>query len=208
MKTGDGIKQMSPDNRYAKLLAAMGGGRSVGTAEAALLGISRGVLSKWAKAGKVRRVARGVYQPRDAVPDDLEVLFKLAPNAVLSHESALYLLGLSERCPARHSVTLPTGTNPPRAFAGMVKAYYVKPGWLGAGLTRARTPTGIEVPCYDAERTLCDVLRSRGRIDEETLNDALRRYAAWAGKDLNRLAEWARLLRVGRVLRERMGAWL
>lgn len=172
------------------------------------MGISRGQLSKWVKAGKVRRVARGVYQSPEAIPDDLEILFNLAPDAVLSHESALYLLGLSERCPARHSVTLPTGTNPPRAFAGLVKAYYVKEAWLRAGLTRARTPTGFEIPCYDAERTICDILRSRGRIDEETLNDAIRRYAAWPGKDLNRLAERARLLRVGRVLRERMGAWL
>ena len=172
------------------------------------MGISRNVLSKWAKAGKVRRVARGVYQSPESVPDDLEVLCKLVPKAVLSHESALYLLGLSARCPARHSITLPTGTNPPRAFAGLVKAYYVREEWRGVGLARARTPTGAEVPCYDAERTVCDILRSRGRIDEETLNDALRRYAAWPGKDLNRLAERARLLRVGRVLRERMGAWL
>lgn len=210
METSDEIKQMSPDgrDRHARLLAAMAGGRIVGTAEASRMGISRNLLSKWAKAGKVQRVARGAYQLPEAVPDDLEILFKLAPDAVLSHESALYLLGLSERCPARHSVTFPTGTNPPRAFEGMVKAYYVKPDWLDAGRSRVRTSTGFDAPCYDAERTVCDVLRSRGRIDEETLNDALRRYAAWPGKDLNLLAERARLLRVGRVLRERLGAWL
>lgn len=210
METRTKFNQMSPSDRYQQLLDAMAGGRCVGTKDAARMGISRGRLSKWVKAGKVRRVARGVYHSPEAVPDDLEILFKLAPDAVLSHESALYLLRLSERCPVRHSITLPTGTNPPRAFAGLMKAYYVKTAWLGAGRTRARTrtPTGFEVPCYDAERTICDLLRSRGRIDEETLNDAIRRYAAWPGKDLNRLAERARLLRVGRVLRERMGAWL
>lgn len=208
MKTDSGIKQMSPSGLYGRLATALGKGQIVGTAEASRMGISRNLLSKWVKAGKLQRVAWGAYQLPGSVPDDLELLFKLVPNAVLSHESALYALGLSSRCPACHSVTLPTGTNPPRAFAGAVKAYYVKPDWLEAGRTLVRTPTGFEAPCYDAERTVCDILRSRGRIDEETLNDALRRYAAWPGKDLNLLAERARLLHVGHVLRERLGAWL
>lgn len=208
MKVDNQIKQMSPCGLYGRLLAAMEGRRVLETGEASRMGISRNLLSKWVKAGKMQRVARGVYQLPETVPDDLEILFKLVPDAVLSHESALYLLGLSGRCPARYSVTLPTGTNPPRAFAGLVKAYSVKADWLKAGRTRVRTPTGFEAPCYDAERTVCDILRSRGRIDEETLNDALRRYAAWPGKDLNGLAERARLLRVDRVLHERMGAWL
>ncbi len=208
MKTDNDINQMSPSGRYRRLLDAMGATGSIGTGEAARMGISRGLLSKWVRAGKVCRVARGVYQAPGAVADDLEILFRLAPRAVLSHESALYFRGMSGRCPVRHSITLPTGTNPPRAFAGRVKAYYVKEEWLGAGADRVRTPSGALVPCYDAERTLCDILRSRGRIDEETLNDALRRYAAAADKDLHRLAEHARLLGIGRVVRERLGAWL
>lgn len=208
MKTDNDINQMSPVGRYRRLLDAMGATGSIGTREAARMGISRGLLSKWVQAGKVCRVARGVYQAPGAVADDLEILFQLAPRAVLSHESALYFRGMSGRCPVRHSITLPTGTNPPRAFAGRVKAYYVKEEWLGAGAGRVRTPSGALVPCYDAERTLCDILRSRGRIDEETLNDALRRYAAAADKDLHRLAEHARLLGIGRVVRERLGAWL
>lgn len=208
MKTDFDINQMSPVGRYRRLLDAMGATGSIGTREAARMGISRGLLSKWVQAGKVCRVARGVYQAPGAVADDLEILFQLAPRAVLSHESALYFRGMSGRCPVRHSITLPTGTNPPRAFAGRVKAYYVKEEWLGAGAGRVRTPSGALVPCYDAERTLCDILRSRGRIDEETLNDALRRYAAAADKDLLRLAEHARLLGIGRVVRERLGAWL
>lgn len=208
MKTDFDINQMSPVGRYRRLLDAMGATGSIGTREAARMGISRGLLSKWVQSGKVCRVARGVYQAPGAVADDLEILFQLAPRAVLSHESALYFRGMSGRCPVRHSITLPTGTNPPRAFAGRVKAYYVKEEWLGAGAGRVRTPSGALVPCYDAERTLCDILRSRGRIDEETLNDALRRYAAAADKDLHRLAEHARLLGIGRVVRERLGAWL
>lgn len=36
---------------------------------------------------------------------------------------------------------------------------------------------GNIVHCYDTERTICDILRSRNRIDEETVISAVKNYA-------------------------------
>ena len=42
------------------------------------------------------------------------------------------------------------------------------------GLTTAKTPFGHTVPVYDMERTICDLLRSRSRIEIQTFQGALK----------------------------------
>jgi predicted transcriptional regulator of viral defense system len=208
MEMKDDIHSKSTDERVRRLEEAFQRQTIVSVEDAAELGISRMLLSKWVHAGKILRVARGRYQSAQSVLDDLSVLLSLAPRIAASHESALYLNGLSSRCPVRHSITVPTGTNPPSAFAASVKAYYVQPGLFDVGLDERKTASGVSVPCYDAERTICDVLRSRSRIDVETLHDALRRYAGWGGRELNRLSSYARIFRLERVVSVYMGALL
>ena len=44
-------------------------------------------------------------------------------------------------------------------------------------LTTAKTPFGHTVPVYDMERTICDLLRSRSRIEIQTFQGALKSYA-------------------------------
>ena len=63
---------------------------------------------------------------------------------------------------------------------------------------------GNEVRCYDEERTICDLLRSRTRIDSETLVEAIKNYAALRNKDLYRLATYAEKLYVYKYLKQYM----
>ena len=46
--------------------------------------------------------------------------------------------------------------------------YYIKPKLFELGKTMLQTPAGNPVPCYDLERTICDVIRSRNKIGTET----------------------------------------
>lgn len=180
----------------------------VSVAEAAKHGISRKLLSNWAKAGNIHRVACGLYQLPSEVPDEMELLSRIAPKIAFSHESALFLNGISERCPAIYSVTLPSSATRPR-FGGMpLKTYYIRDAWFGIGLEKRTTSSGGKVWCYNRERTICDILRSRSRVDEETIVDALRRFAATATKDLNRLADYSRLFAIEKLVHERLGVLL
>ena len=61
---------------------------------------------------------------------------------------------------------------------------------------------GNKVRCYNLERTVCDVLRSRNRLNEETVLSAVKQYAASNEKDLNMLAEYAGQFRVSKVLKQ------
>ena len=67
------------------------------------------------------------------------------------------------------------------------------------GKTMLQPPAGNPVPCYDLEHTICDVIRRRNKIP---FLSALKQYAATPKKDLNRLDEYARQMRVSGVLRQ------
>ena len=58
--------------------------------------------------------------------------------------------------------------------------------------------------CDNAERTICDLLRSRNRLDEEMIISAIKNYTASPGKDLNLLAMYAPQFRVDKVLKRYM----
>lgn len=58
-----------------------------------------------------------------------------------------------------------------------------------------KSPCGNPVRIYDLERTLCDIVRGGGS-DIQIVNDAMKRYAASRGKNIHKLMEYAKQLRV------------
>lgn len=80
-------------------------------AQARDCGFSSPLLTHHAKSGRFVRVARGLYRLRDYPSSPREELLaawlRLAPNAVVSHESALELLGLSDIIPNLIHLSVP-----------------------------------------------------------------------------------------------------
>jgi hypothetical protein len=137
----------------------------------------------------------------DVLPDELYLWQQRAAMLVYSHETALFLLGMAERVPGRQSATLPSDARLSQTFPGDLKLYFVKPELFGIGVSRLPTKMGHTVRAYNAERTLCDVLRSRSRMDDQTVAFALKCYVARNEKDLNLLGEYAALFHVTKALR-------
>ncbi len=160
------------------------------------LGFSRALLSEYVKSGTLLRVRHGVYILPDSVHDDMYTLMLRSSKIVFSHGSALFLNGIAERTPFIHHVTIPSNFYFPNSIKNECICFYVKPDLFALGLTERKTTMGNEVRCYNAERTICDILRSRSRLDEETIAGAMKNYAASEQKDLNLLAEYAQKFKV------------
>lgn len=79
---------------------ASGQGGHFTTEQAASHGFSSALLTHHTKTGRFLRVARGLYRLRDYPSEPGEEIvaawLRQAPDAVVSHESALELLGLSD----------------------------------------------------------------------------------------------------------------
>lgn len=161
------------------------------TAQVMELGFSRYLLSKYEKEGLLERERQGIYVIPDSVHDDMYTLMLRSGKIIFSHDTSLFLNGLSERTPFVHSVTIPNNTRVSKVIQEECVCYYIKPDLYQIGMTIRKTTLGNEVRCYNAERTICDLLRSRNRLDEEMVISAIKNYAASLDKDLHRLAMYA-----------------
>jgi len=181
------------------LLAEDGG--LLRTARAESIGLTRPSIMKFVRTQGLERIARGVYASPDAWVDDMYVLSLRSERAVFSHESALLLHNLAEREPDKLTVTLPSGYNASSLRRNGIQTYFIKPELLPLGITSLVTPEGNQVPSYDLERTICDLVRSRSHIDNQTLTSALKSYVRRPDKQLSVLADYANQLGVIKLMR-------
>ena len=177
---------------------------TITTAQVVALGFSRALLSKYVKEGLLERGRQGVYILPDSVHDDMYTLTLRTDKIIFSHDTALFLNGLSERTPFEHTVTIPSNSVLSAVLMEECNCYYVKPELYELGIVIKKTTFGNEVRCYNAERTICDLIRSRSRMDEETVISAIKNYATYKDKDLNRLAAYAEKFRVSKILKHYM----
>lgn len=172
-------------------------------------GISKFKFYEYIHKNELEQVGHGIYASKDTWIDALYLLHKRCPQAVFSHDEAFYHYGLSEREPVIHTMTIYSGYNFHRLIAdGTCKVFTVKKDLLNVGKTMVVDNYGNEIPMYDLERTICDLIRSRSYVEVQEFNAVLKAYAARKDKDLNKLMEYARLFRVSNLIRRYMGVLL
>lgn len=177
-------------------------GGIIDTKTAAEHGISKAMLYKLCKNEKIHRIVKGQYILPDEMEDELLSISKRSYQIIFSHETALFLHGISDRTPFEHTVTAPSDCVPSAAIKTECKVYYIKSELFELGKITLPTPAGNMVPVYDLERTICDIIRSRNKLGTETFLAALKMYAASPKKNLNKLNTYAKQLRVANVLRQ------
>lgn len=170
------------------------------TSQVLSLGYSKQILTNYVKNGLLERCRQGLYTLPDSVHDDMYTLMLRSDRIVFSHDTALFLNGLSERTPFRHTITLPSNAALPNSLKDECNCFYIKPELHGMGIIEKCTTMGNSVRCYNIERTICDFLRCRKRCDEETVIGAIKNYVKYDGKDLNLLSVYAKQLKVTKEL--------
>jgi predicted transcriptional regulator of viral defense system len=171
------------------------------TQDAIYEGIHREYLTMFVEEEKLIRTSPGVYQSIDAWEDKLYAYQQKKKHMIYSHDTALFLHGLSDRDPIQYSVTLPTGYNTSQIKQIDLITYTIKPSLFQLGKMTMKSPFGNDITVYDKERTICDIIRSRSRIDQQILNDGLKRYVKDKSKNLNNLLEYAKKMGIDNVLR-------
>ena len=163
--------------------------------------IPRTYLQMMVAEGKLERVDRGVYVSIDAIEDEMYAMQTKYPKLIYSHETALYLHGLSDRTPFEYSASVPSGYKVVGSVADRFNIYYIKKELHELGVETVKSSHGNPIRAYDVERTVCDLIRSRSRIDVQILNDALKRFVKLKSADHSILLEYARKLKVEAVLK-------
>ncbi len=174
---------------------------TVMSADLDLYDIPRTYLQMMVAEGRLERVERGVYVSTDAIEDEMYSMQIKYPKLIYSHETALYLHGLSDRTPFEFSASVPSGYKVVRAVAERFKIYYIKKELHELGVETIQSSHGNPIKTYNIERTVCDIIRSRSRIDIQILNEALKRFVKLKSSDLSLLMDYAKKLKIDTVLK-------
>lgn len=165
-------------------------------------GVSKYSFYKFVHENGLERIGKGIYSKEDVLVDDLFVISQRCSKAVFSHDEAFYYHGLSDREPLIHTITIYSGYNAHRLKSdSKCKVYYVKEELLDVGKTIVKDNFGNDIPMYDLERTICDLVRSRNSIEMQEFSSVMKAYIARKDKNLNLLMEYARKFRIDNVIR-------
>lgn len=160
------------------------------------LGISAPTIYAFARSRGLKKISKGIYANPDGWHDDLWLTSLRWPRAIFSHHSALMAHSLTDREPDAMTVTVPSGYNATALRKAGLQVFYIKPDLHALGKTEVTTPDGHKVACYDLERTVCDVLRSRSDFDPQIVTAAIQGYVRRSDKQLGVLATYAKRLRI------------
>lgn len=167
-------------------------------------GISKHALYNFIRDNGFEKAAHGVYASPEIWEDENYILSLRCPQGVLSHDEALYYHGLTDREPLQKTITIYTGYGTSRMVADGIKVFTVKKELLDIGKEIVKTSYGHDIPLYNRERTICDLIRSKNRFEIQDFQTALKTYIMGKNKNLNRLMEYAKLFHVDKKIREYM----
>ena len=180
---------MNDEEKILEILKNNGG--LIKTSEITSKNINKMALSRLVKKGLIDRLERGLYIDCNKIEDSYYVFQYKCPKAIFSHETALYFHDLTDRTPIEFMVTVPSKYNSRLLKDKKYNFSYIKEDLYSLGKIQMKTPYGNNIFCYDIERTICDIIRDKSKIEKYQFTDAMKRYANLKIKDISKLYKYA-----------------
>lgn len=164
--------------------------------------IPRIYLTKLIKENKIERVSRGVYIKKNVLVDEFVVLQNKSKYAIYSNTTALYLHGFSNRIPIRYDITIKSGYKGSLQKEDNVNLFYTKNELLDLGVINYKLDSGNIIRVYDLDKTICDIIKNKKKIDAEIFNKAIREYFYSKKKNTLKLYEYAKKMGIYNKVRD------
>ena len=160
-------------------------------------GYTKYQIKKMASEGILNHLQHGFYGLNEEIEDEFYIHQKNNSYIIYSNETALYLHNLVDRYPNPLSVTTKSGYH---LRNEKLKVYYVKEELLDNGVIEIVSPQGNPIYVYDIERTICDIVKNKNRIDQQVYVQGLQNYFLNGKPNLRKLSKIAKELNVQQKL--------
>lgn len=171
-------------------------------------GIPKKHLKELVNEKKLLKVNRGLYMLPDCFIDEYFMFQSTNNDAIFSLETALYLHNYSDRIPTIYYITVPRNYGGNLRKEKNVELLYIKREFYDIGITEINSPLGQKIKVYDLERTICDIIKYKNKVDPEIFSKALKEYSRSKDKNLNNLIVYAKKLKVDDEVRKYMEVML
>ena len=162
------------------------------TKELINLGIKKFLIPKLIENKILRKVSYGLYIDYNLMEDEYYILQKRYPSVIFSGNTALYILNLTDRVPYNIDITIPKD----KKVRGNYNTHVIASKYYNIGITIVNSPFGNPIKIYNAERSICDMLRYNKELDLEQQNRVLDAYFKSKDKNIDLLLEYAKLFKI------------
>lgn len=162
------------------------------TSELLKLDINKMAIQKYIDKNLIEKVSHGLYMDSKLFKDEYYILQKKYPSAVFSYNTALHILNLTNRTPMEIDITVPRN----KSVRGNYNVYRISEKYYKIGIVEVTSPSGNPVKVYNAERCICDMLRTEGMFDLELQNRVLDYYFNSKEKDIDKLLEYSKIFNI------------
>jgi len=163
--------------------------------------IPRQLLKQFLELGLLEKVDRGAYISPETFDDEMYRLQARFKPIIYSHDTALYFHDLIDRDPIEYTVTVYSGYQTTKLREMGVNTFSIKKELFELGLLEGKTIFGRPIRIYDAERAICDCIRSRSKMDVAIITDAIKRYVKGESKNIPKLMRYAELFKISSIIR-------
>jgi len=163
--------------------------------------IHRQYLKELEGIGYLRKVARGLYVKKDREVNEFFVMGQRYESGIYSHNTALYFYNLTDRTPLKLDMTFPSNI---RIKNDIIRSHYIKGENYLLGLTNMELKDGTSIKIYNLERTICDIIRDKNKMDPQIFNTAMKGYSKINNKNFHLLSKYAKELKIQNKLQQYM----
>ena len=164
----------------------------ISTSELLELKIYKPQIQLYINKGIIERVCHGLYMDTKLFKDEYYILQKKYPSAIFSYNTALHILNLTNKTPSKIDITVPRD----KRVRGNYNVHRVSDNYYEIGIIEAISPFGNPVKIYNAERCICDMLRSEKEFDLELQNRVLDYYFSSKDKNIELLLKYAKTFNI------------
>ena len=197
---------MSSQTQEERVLALARSAALLRARDVAALSLPTIILSRLVKDGRLRRVGRGVYARPDRPLSEHISLAEVAlrmPRGVICLLSALHIHGLGTQAPHQIWLAIPQNSPTPRFERPSLRPVRMSGPALTKGIQSMRID-GLDVPVFNAAKTIADCFKYRNKIGIDVALEALRDGWEQRKVSMDELSYYANIDRVSNVMRPYM----
>ena len=149
--------------------------------------------------GSVVRVRAGVYALPDEMARPMIDVERVVPGGVVCMFTAWEHYGLTTKLPPAICIAIDKNRKVRVPDYPPISLYYWTQGVYELGVMETEID-GFHVRIYDMEKSVCDAVKFRNKIGMDVSSEILRNYLQRKGRNLERLHEYAKKMRIETTL--------
>ena len=163
-------------------------------------GVNKYHLLKLLEIGVVERLQHGIYKLSGCQVNDYIEIKKYIPTGFICLYSAWNYYGLTTYMPHEYHIAIEKKSKIRLPDYPPIKLYYWDKSVLFIGKKTVEIDN-IPIDIYDLEKSICDVVKFRNKVGKDVLNEILNNYLNRKDKNIEKLIQYAKILRVEKALK-------